>query len=880
MDARQTDQAPQTIQLSDYRPPAWVIEHVALTFELEASSTRVLSTLKLSPNPEAQPGQPIRLDGEALELLSISRDGVALSEADYVRDEDSLTLEANGPTVLHIETAINPAANTRLEGLYVSSGNFCTQCEAEGFRRITYFPDRPDVMTRFTVTMRADKTAYPVLLSNGNLVSQQDLDGGRHEAVWDDPHPKPSYLFALVAGALDCLVDSFTTQSGRTVALRIFVEKGETPRAAYAMDALKRSMKWDEDTYGREYDLDLFNIVAVSDFNMGAMENKSLNVFNAKFILADPETATDMDYAFIESVVAHEYFHNWSGNRVTCRDWFQLSLKEGFTVFRDQHFSADMRSAPVQRIQDVRQLRARQFPEDAGPLAHPVRPESYIEINNFYTATVYEKGAEVVRMLQRLVGTAGFREGSDLYFDRHDGQAVTCEHFVRAMEDATGRDLGHFMRWYSQAGTPHVTYTGTYDERAQRYVLSVRQETSPTPGEPAKDPLVIPLGLGLVGPDGRDLEGVSPDPAAQILQSAEQTITFDNVPTRPVLSVNRGFAAPVIVHRELGDDDAAHLMAFDPDPFARFEAAQSFATRLVLGWVSALQAGRGLEPADRFIEAFGTVLKDEGLDPAFKAELLSLPSEDYLADQMATVDVDRIHMARERLMQALAQEHRDALMATYHGLQSNAPFSPDAQSAGERALKNTALMLLARLESDREAAPLPHTAFDGATNMTDRMAALHALNLQSNESARAEALDSFYQRFEKNPHVIDKWFVVQAVRPHAETLSAVEALLDHPAFSMKNPNKVRSLIGAYASSNPVGFHRADGAGYRFLADRILALDAINPQIAARLVAPLGQWRRFDAARASAMKDALDAILTAQGSRSKDVYEMASKARSA
>jgi len=880
MDARQTDQAPQTIQLSAYRPPAWQVEHIGLVFELEPARTRVLSTLKLSPNPDAQAGQPIRLDGEALELVSIKKDGIRLDETQYARDDESLTLEADGPVTLEIETLINPAANTRLEGLYVSGGNFCTQCEAEGFRRITYFPDRPDVMTRFTVTLRADKDAYPVLLSNGNLVSEQDLADGRHEAVWDDPHPKPSYLFALVAGSLDCLEDRFTTRSNRDVALRIFVEKGEAPRAAYAMDALKRSMAWDEEVYGREYDLDLFNIVAVSDFNMGAMENKSLNIFNAKFILADPETATDMDYAFIESVVAHEYFHNWSGNRVTCRDWFQLSLKEGFTVFRDQQFSADMRSAPVQRIQDVRQLRARQFPEDAGPLAHPVRPESYIEINNFYTATVYEKGAEVVRMLHRLVGAEGFRKGSDLYFDRHDGQAVTCEDFVGAMEAATGRDLGHFMRWYSQAGTPHLSYEAHYDDAARRYVLTVRQETRPTPGEPAKQALVVPLGLGLVGPDGHDLTGVTPDPANQILQKAEQTITFEGVTARPVLSVNRGFAAPVVVHRDLSDADAAHLMAHDPDPFARFEAAQSYASQIVLGWVGALQSGQALAPADQFIDAYGAVLADETIDAAFKAELLSLPSEDYLADQMAVVDVDHIHLARERLMQALAERHRDQLMATYHGLSTNAPFSPDAHSAGERALKNSALMLLARLESDREAAPLPRDAFVGATNMTDRMAALHALNLQSDEGARAEALAAFYDRFKDNPHVIDKWFAVQAVRPHATTLDAVQALMGHTAFSIKNPNKVRSLIGAYASSNPIGFHRADGAGYQFLADRILELDAINPQIAARLVAPLGQWRRFDEARAGAMKDALDAILTARGSRSKDVYEMASKARSA
>ena len=880
MDARQTEQAPQTIRLSEYRPPAWLVEHVALDFELEPGRTQVTSTLALIPNPDARTGQPIHLDGEDLELIEIRKNGTALRPDDYTRDDAGLTLEADGPTTLEIVTAINPAANTRLEGLYVSSGNFCTQCEAEGFRRITYFPDRPDVMTRFTVTMRADKAACPVLLSNGNLVSQKDLPDGRHEAVWDDPFPKPCYLFALVAGNLDCLEDSFTTCSGRTVALRIFVEKGEADRARYAMDALKRSMAWDEEVYGREYDLDLFNIVAVSDFNMGAMENKSLNVFNAKFILADPETATDMDYAFIESVVAHEYFHNWSGNRVTCRDWFQLSLKEGFTVFRDQQFSADMRSAPVQRIQDVRMLRSRQFPEDAGPLAHPVRPESYIEINNFYTATVYEKGAEVVRMLHRLVGAEGFRKGSDLYFDRHDGQAVTCEDFVTAMADATGRDLSQFLRWYSQAGTPTLSFEGAYDAGAQRYTLTVRQETAPTPGEPAKQPLVIPLGLGLVGPEGRDLDGVTPAPHSQILQTDSQTITFEGVTAPPVLSVNRGFAAPVTIRRTLSDEDAAHLMAHDSDPFARWEAAQGFACKTILGWVEALQADRGLDTAERFIAAFGTALADPAIDPAFKAELLTLPSEDYLADQMSIVDVERIHMARERLLTALATQHRSALLDLYHGLQSNEPFSPDADAAGGRALKNCALMLLARLEDDREAAPLPAQAFDAATNMTDRMAALHALNLQSDEAARTRALEAFYARFESNPHVIDKWFAVQASRPHAETLNDVRALLLHPAFSIRNPNKVRSLVGAYASSNPVGFHRADGAGYQFLAERILELDALNPQIAARLVAPLGQWRRFDAARAGAMKDALDTILTAEGARSKDVYEMASKARSA
>lgn len=856
--------AREPIRLSDYRPPAFRIETVELSFDLVPERTVVASRLTLvRQDAEAD----LELDGEDLELLSIALDGAALGPDRY-RVEGARLILPGLPErcTLDIVTAINPAANTRLEGLYVSSGNFCTQCEAEGFRRITYFLDRPDVMATYKVTMTADRGKFPVLLSNGNLVEQKDLGDGRHMAVWQDPFPKPCYLFALVAGDLACVADRFTTASGRDVALNIYVEHGKERFCAYAMDSLKRSMRWDEEVYGLEYDLDIFNIVAVSDFNMGAMENKSLNVFNDRYILADPETATDIDYAGIESVVAHEYFHNWTGNRVTCRDWFQLSLKEGLTVFRDQQFSGDMRSRPVKRIGDVRALRARQFPEDGGPLCHPVRPEAYIEINNFYTATVYEKGAEVIGMMHRLLGPQGYRAGIDLYFQRHDGQAVTCDDFVQAMQDASGVDLSQFRLWYSQAGTPVVEAKWMRD--GGDLVLQLAQSRREVPGERPSRPMDIPLAVGIVGPGG----DVLPETLLR-LDAPRKEFRFPGVPAEAVPSLNRGFSAPVLLKAAYTEAERAFLMAGDPDPFNRWEAGNQYATQLILDRVAAAQRGAPAPSAAAFVAAFGRNLADETLDDAFRAYLLALPSEEYIAEQMAVVDVDAIHAARRALRVELANTHLAALRDLYDRLRSNAPFAPDAASAGRRALRNAALTYLA-VADDAAAQALPATQFAAADNMTDRMAALTMLVERGGDEASG-ALAAFYERFERYPLVVDKWFALQAASPAADTLDRVKALMGHPAFSMRNPNKVRSLIGAFANANQLRFHSADGAGYRFLAEQVIALDKTNPQIAARLLTPLGPWKRHGAGRQAAMKAALETIL-AQPKLSPDVYEIASR----
>ncbi len=874
----QSDQ-PAVIRLADYRPPDYLVETVTLDFDLIPEATRVTAQLELTRNPAAGGGPaPLVLDGDELTLRGIAIDGRDLGPGDYALSDESLTIAAPPDAfTLTVETEINPAANTRLEGLYVSSGNFCTQCEAEGFRRITFFPDRPDVMSVYRVTMRADKAAYPVLLSNGNLLETAELPDDRHMAVWHDPFPKPAYLFALVAGDLAHVEDRFTTASGRDVTLRIYVEHGNEDRCAYAMDALKRSMRWDEERFGLEYDLDLFNIVAVGDFNMGAMENKSLNVFNSKYILANAETATDADYGFIEGVVAHEYFHNWTGNRVTCRDWFQLSLKEGLTVFRDQEFSADMRSRPVKRIQDVRALRARQFQEDSGPLAHPVRPDSYIEINNFYTATVYEKGAEVIGMMHRLLGRDGFRRGMDLYFQRHDGQAVTCDDFAAAMADANDADLTRFELWYSQAGTPELRVSGRYDADARTYDLTLAQHLADTPGQSGKAPMHIPVAVGLLDPTGNDMtveiDGAATSEPLLHLTAAEQTFRFAGVTTPPVLSVNRGFTAPVTVKSDQTAADRAFLMAHDADPFNRWEAGQQYATEMLLGMVGSIQAGGTPEADTAFIDALAQSLADDGQDKAFRAQVLALPSEDYLGDQMEVVDVDAIHAARQALRRAIAERLGERLLTIYRGNRSNAPFSPDAASAGQRALKNGALAYLVALDDDGMLA-LAAEQYHGADNMTDRMAALALLG-DKDKPARAEALDDFYRRFAGDPVVIDKWLAVQAMSSLPDTLDRVTALLGHEAFSIRNPNKVRALVGAFANGNALRFHGADGAGYRFLADRVLELDPMNPQVAARLCGPLGRWRRFDGARQALMRAELNRVLAAP-TLSKDVYEIASK----
>ena len=874
--------APKTIRREDYRPPDYRIETVDLDFDLGAEATRVKAKLAIRAADEGAT-QPLVLDGDELKLVSIALDGNRLAPGDFAIDDKSLTI-ARPPKsfTLAIETEIAPAANTKLSGLYRSSGVFCTQCEAEGFRRITYFLDRPDVMTVYRTTIRADRAACPVLLSNGNLVGQGALDGGRHFAVWQDPFPKPSYLFALVAGDLACREDKFTTRSGRDVRLRIFVEHGKVPRTEYAMDALKRAMRWDEERFGLEYDLDLFNIVAVSDFNMGAMENKSLNVFNDKYILADAETATDADYAGIETVVAHEYFHNWTGDRITCRDWFQLSLKEGLTVFRDQEFSSDQRSRPVERIGVVRGLRAAQFPEDAGPLAHPVRPDSYIEINNFYTATVYQKGSEVIRMMHTILGEAGFQKGMRLYVERHDGEAATCDQFAAAMADANGVDLGQFKLWYSQAGTPELEIAGRYDARSGAYDLDVAQRVPPTPGQPEKKPMHIPLAVGLLDAQGRSiplrLDGEA-GPAAETrvlpVKAARQTFRFVNVPEPRALSVNRAFSAPVNVKFAQSGAERAFLMAHDTDAFARWEAGQQYATDLLLAQVAARARGAAMTFDPAFVEAVANILRAETLEKAFAAEAVALPSALFLAERMATVDVDGIHAAREALRRLVATTLKADLLRVYDSNRDEGAYSPEAGPAGRRALKNAALFYLAAL-ADTDTAERGRLAaqYRGATNMTDRIAALRLL-IDIEGPERWEALGHFYGRFGDDALVIDKWLGLQAVSALPDTLERVKALMATPAFSMKKPNKVRALIGTFTAANQLRYHAADGSGYAFHADRIIELDPINPQVAARILAPLGRWQRFDSGRQALMKRELQRIL-ATPKLSRDVYELASK----
>ncbi|MGQ0675184.1 MAG: aminopeptidase N [Rhodospirillales bacterium] len=873
--------APRAVRLADYAPPDFLVDTVELEFDLAESATVVRARLALRRNPASPAGRPLVLDGQHLQLVSVALDGRPLEPGDYRVDAEHLTIAAvPGRFTLDSVTRIDPAANTALEGLYLSSGNFCTQCEAEGFRRIAYYPDRPDVMARFSTTIRADKERYPVLLSNGNRVESGDLKDGRHFARWRDPFPKPCYLFALVAGRLVSLDDEFTTRSGRRVKLQIFVEPGNRNKCAHAMASLKRAMKWDEDRYGLEYDLDVFMIVAVGDFNMGAMENKGLNVFNTKYVLARPETATDDDFDGIESVVAHEYFHNWTGNRVTCRDWFQLSLKEGLTVFRDQEFSADMNHAAVQRIADVRSLRALQFPEDAGPMAHPVRPDQYIEINNFYTKTVYEKGAEVVRMYQTLLGREGFRRGMDLYFRRHDGQAVTCEDFCKAMEDANGADLAQFRRWYSQAGTPVVKARGAYDAARRRYQLTLEQSCPPTPGQADKPALHIPVALGLIDAEGRDLplrlEGESaPRGTTRVLDLKEprQTFAFLDVPAPPLPSLLRGFSAPVRLDAGYGKGELLRLYRQDGDGFARWEAGQTLASALILDAIAAAADGRKIAVDPGFVAAFGRVLDDDAADKSLLALMLTLPSESYLGEQMAAIDVDAIHAAREGFRRALAGAHRARLLAVYRASAANDPASRDLAASGRRSLRNLALGYLVSLGDAESLALCARQAREGQT-MTEVQGALAAL-CETAAPERAGALDDFCAKWKDEPLVMDKWFQVQAMAPRPDALETVERLMRHPAFSIRNPNKVRALIGAFAQGNPVGFHRADGAGHRFLADRVIELNALNPQVAARMLGAMTRWRRYQAKRAESMRRELERVAAAPG-LSKDVFEIASK----
>ena len=868
---------PQVIRREDYTAPAFLIDKVELVFDLDRDVTNVKSRLFIIANPVrgTGAGNEVSFDGEDMKLVSIAIDDRKLGVDEYSVDKTGLTFTAPGETfVVDIETQVSPVTNTRLEGLYVSQSAFCTQCEAEGFRRITYFPDRPDVMATFTVTINADKATCPVLLSNGNLAKSGDLDGNRHFAVWEDPFPKPSYLFALVAGDLACVEDSFKTVSGRDVALRIFVEHGNEDRCDYAMDSLKRSMKWDEEVYGLEYDLDLFNIVAVSDFNMGAMENKSLNIFNAKYILAKPDTATDMDYELIESIVAHEYFHNWSGNRVTCRDWFQLSLKEGLTVFRDQEFSADQRSRPVQRIKDVAQLRARQFPEDGGPLAHPVRPDSYMEINNFYTATVYEKGAELIRMMHTLLGADGYRKGIDLYFDRHDGQAVTCDDFAKAMEDANDVDLTQLKRWYSQAGTPSLSWTGDYDADAKQFRLTVSQKTAPTPGQPDKFALHMPIAIGLLGKDGKELVSRT----VQLTEN-EQEFVFDNINEPPVVSFNRGFSAPVNIATQQPHDELVFLMGNDSDAFNRWESAQKYATALMLAAIEEFEKNDGdadgaLGDVTDFITAMRATLQNDDLDKAFRADALVLPGEEFLSEQRKPANPEAIHQVRNALRKQIGTMLKAEFADTYHQNASNAAFTPDAQSAGQRALRATALGYLVA-SGDAQFADLAVAQYRNADNMTDRMGALRALVNSGYEKEQEQALADFYQQWKDDPQVVEQWFAVQSGSTRTGGLRKVHELMEHPAFDWKNPNKIRSVIGVFAGQNLPAFHAEDGAGYQFLAEQVRKLDDSNPQIAARLVSPLTRWRKFAPVHGEQMKSALETVRDKSG-LSRDVYEVVHK----
>ena len=863
-DANTAPEAPPSpthvsVRREDYRPPDWLVPAVSLDFDLDTERTRVRATLEVERNGEHD--RPLRLDGDGLEPVSVKVDGEA---AAFRVEGPQLVVEISGNRAT-VETAveIRPSANTKLMGLYASGGMLCTQCEAEGFRRITFFPDRPDVLSRYRVRMEGNAERFPVLLSNGNRVAAGETGDGRHWAEWEDPFPKPCYLFALVAGELEANRDSFTTMSGRKVDLAIWVREADLPKTQHAMDSLKLAMAWDEKVYGREYDLDQFNIVAVSDFNMGAMENKSLNIFNSAYVLADQETATDADFDNIARVVAHEYFHNWSGDRVTCRDWFQLSLKEGFTVFRDQSFGADIGSPAVKRIEDVRILRAAQFPEDQGPLAHPVRPDSYIEISNFYTATVYNKGAEVIRMFHTVLGPEKFRAGTDLYFDRNDGKAATCDDFVAALEDGSGIDLEPLKIWYSQAGTPKVRARLDHDPQANSATLHLEQHEDPTPGQPVKKPMPIPLRTALIGEQSG--HEICPERLI-ILDQERQSVTFENVTETPLLSINRNFSAPVMIDVQRAEGELERLAQTDTDPFARYEAMQELMMRSVLA------GARGEEmDCEPVIRAIAATLKSNALDAAFKAEAILVPSDTLIAERMDIVDPDAIHAARDRLRESIGRALGGELLAAHRsdGV-SGGDLSPNAK--GVRRLRTVALGLLAAAD-EAQAASLAKAQFDRADNMTDRQGALGIL-VSLTAPERQAALDAFYQRFHDDPLVLDKWFALQAAAQRRDTIDQVLKLAQHPDFTMSNPNRLRSLAGTFAG-NHWAFHTPDGRGYAFVAEMIIAADKLNPQVAARMVPPLGRWRRFEPKRSAMMRQALERIAATPG-LSKDVYEQVTK----
>lgn len=871
---------PQTIYLKDYRVPEYLIPTIDLNFILEAENTRVVSRLTITHNPENKNNHaPLVLLGEDLGLISISLDGTKLTDHQYQLSDESLTIKhvpQDKTFTLEIENTLNPKANSALEGLYVSNDMLCTQCEAQGFRKITYFLDRPDVMSRFTTTLVADKTLYPVLLSNGNKIEHGELTDNRHWVTWEDPFKKPCYLFALVAGQLECIEDHFTTMSGRNITLHIYVEAHDIDKCAHAMQSLKNAMHWDEQTYGREYDLDLYMIVAVGHFNMGAMENKGLNIFNTKFVLARPDTATDMDYEHIEGVIGHEYFHNWTGNRITCRDWFQLSLKEGFTVFRDQEFTAEQTSKAVKRIDDVNMLRTRQFAEDAGPLAHPIRPEAYIEINNFYTLTVYEKGAEIVRMLQTLLGQDSFSKGADLYFQRHDGQAVTCEHFVQAMEDVGNKGLSQFRRWYAQAGTPTVTVLQQYDTDKQCLSLTLTQ-TITNQANPAI--LHIPIKVALFDEQGQQLvpyvQDVTTIANEVTLELTEQTqnFLFENVPSTPIISVLRGFSAPVKLVMPRPLTELAFLLRHDNDSFNRWEAGQKLSTNVIFKLITALKQDHELVIPSILIDGFKINMEQSWADLSYLACLLSLPSENYLAEQMAVVDVEAIHQAREFLKLSLAKQLAPQFKVLYQANHQNEAGELTASAISKRKIKNICLDYLSQLEST-DSYQLADQQFATAKTMTDQIAALANI-VNSQNPAKTNALEHFYQQWQAEALVIDKWFSIQASNSAADTFTVVQSLLQHSAFDLKNPNRVRALVGAFSQANPIHFHASNGQGYQFLADQVIILNSLNPQVASRMVGALTQWRKFDKQRQALMQTQLKRIINAENI-SKDVYEIASK----
>ena len=869
--------------LKDYKKPDYKIRTVDLTFDLDEQNTTVKSVLHLVADYDVpKGGHPLVLDGRELELKSIKIDGEAVDERAYSLDDESLTIY-NPPAdfKLEIETVIHPKANTKLEGLYVSNGTFCSQNEPEGFRRITYFLDHPDVMSVYTTTLIADKSKYPVMLSNGNPIKEETLPDGKTAVTWFDPFPKPCYLFCVVVGDLGSIHDTYTTKSERLVKLGLYVEHGEEPKAEWGLESLKRAMKWDEDVYGLEYDLDLFNIVAVSDFNMGAMENKGLNLFNSSCALADPVTATDTDFAHVEGVIAHEYFHNWSGDRVTARDWFNLSLKEGLTVYRDQEFSRDMRGRTLGRINDVFALRTFQFPEDAGPLAHSVRPESYVEINNYYTATVYDKGAEVIRMYERLLGKETFIKGNQLYFERHDGQAVTIDDYAKCMEDVSGKDLTQFKRWYSQAGTPTVYAAGKYDGKAKTYTLTLRQETKPTPNQPEKLPFVIPLGIGLIGKDGKDmplqLQGEKEPQGTSrviVLDKDSEVFTFVNVAEQPVLSGNRDFTAPIHFVMDYTDAERLHQARCDSDLFNRWDAFQQYGVEQILNMVKDIQNGKEPTLPEAYFDVWESYLTDKTLDKGFVARAITLPQENYLADQMDVVDVDAIHKARYFVKQAIAKRFEKELRAVYDENNSDAEYTPSPEQSARRALKNMALSFLGDLGTNNE---LVEKQYAQANNMTDKLAAMNIASNSKNPKREA-IMDDFYQTYKNEKAAVNKWIFTNACADRPDAVNVVRKLLTHPAFNIKNPNNVRSLMGGFAY-NQTEFHKLDGSGYDFAVEMAYKMDDMNPQMAAHMVKPLTRWKRFDAKRQEMMKKALEKVLEKKN-LSKNVYELVTKSLAA